>query len=604
MSWYNEAVFYHIYPLGLAGAPKQNEYGEPVHRLNTLLPWIDHIKEIGCTALYIGPLFESVGHGYETTDYRKLDSRLGDNEDLKNFVATCHEKGIKVIFDGVFNHTGRDFFAFKDIQEKRQNSPYVNWYCNVNFSGNTEYNDGFSYENWGGYNLLVKLNQRNPDVQNYICDVIRFWVSEFDVDGIRLDAADVLDFDFMKQLRRTAEEVKPDFWLMGEVIHGDYSRWVNGSTLHSVTNYALHKALYSGHNDHNYFEIAHTVKYLQNMGDLDLYNFVDNHDVERIYTKLSNKAHFAPVHVLLYTLPGVPSIYYGSEFGIEGRKERTSDDSLRPALNLADYADAVEKNPCTALIAALGKVRQNTPALNYGSYAELMLTNRQYAFARDLDGVRVIITVNNDDNAASMDLAAGNAAEYVGTLTGEKVSVENGRIHVTVAGNSGNIWVPAGDMPEYKPVEMNAKTPETTNTTVKADNADQTKEEAAATVAEQNTTPISQALNNAANTDSIKETVATTVGNSDCTANASEKAADGTTSNTTTASEPASEPASEKSQITVDWSKSPEDMTVEELQAGILAKMANNGPVTDQMKKTVYDNIWHDSLVNWLKSFR
>ena len=602
MSWYNEAVFYHIYPLGLTGAPKQNEYGEPVHRLNTLLPWIDHIKEIGCTALYIGPLFESVGHGYETTDYRKLDSRLGDNEDLKNFVATCHEKGIKVIFDGVFNHTGRDFFAFKDIQEKRQNSPYVNWYCNVNFFGNTEYNDGFSYENWGGYNLLVKLNQRNPDVQNYICDVIRFWVSEFDVDGIRLDAADVLDFDFMKQLRRTAEEVKPDFWLMGEVIHGDYSRWVNGSTLHSVTNYALHKALYSGHNDHNYFEIAHTVKYLQNMGDLDLYNFVDNHDVERIYTKLSNKAHFAPVHVLLYTLPGVPSIYYGSEFGIEGKKERTSDDSLRPALNLADYADAVEKNPCTALVAALGKVRQNTPALNYGSYAELMLTNRQYAFARDLDGVRVIVTVNNDDNAASMDLAAGNATEYVGTLTGEKVSVENGRIHVTVAGNSGNIWVPAGDMPEYKPVEINAKMPEAADKTTEEDKAEQAKEEAAATVAEQkqNAVPASHAQETVANADNMNETFAAATNSSDNTVNTSEKTADGTETSTTAATEP----ASGKSVVTVDWSKSPEDMTVEELQAGILAKMANNGPVTDQMKKTVYDNIWHDSLVNWLKSFR
>ena len=601
MSWYNEAVFYHIYPLGLTGAPKQNEYGEPVHRLNTLLPWIDHIKEIGCTALYIGPLFESVGHGYETTDYRKLDSRLGDNEDLKNFVAACHEKGIKVIFDGVFNHTGRDFFAFKDIQEKRQNSPYVNWYCNVNFSGNTEYNDGFSYENWGGYNLLVKLNQRNPDVQNYICDVIRFWVSEFDVDGIRLDAADVLDFDFMKQLRRTAEEVKPDFWLMGEVIHGDYSRWVNGSTLHSVTNYALHKALYSGHNDHNYFEIAHTVKYLQNMGDLDLYNFVDNHDVERIYTKLSNKAHFAPVHVLLYTLPGVPSIYYGSEFGIEGRKERTSDDSLRPALNLADYADAVEKNPCTALIAALGKVRQNTPALNYGSYAELMLTNRQYAFARDLDGVRVIVTVNNDDNAASMDLAAGNAAEYVGTLTGEKVSVENGRIHVTVAGNSGDIWVPAGDMQEYKPVEMNTKMPKAADKTTEKDKAEQAKEEAAATIAEQkqNAVPASHAQETVANADNMNETVAAAANSSDNTVNTSEKTADDTETSTTAATEP----ASGKSVVTVDWSKSPEDMTVEELQAGILAKMANNGPVTDQMKKTVYDNIWHDSLVNWLKSF-
>ena len=564
MSWYNEAVFYHIYPLGLTGAPKQNAYEEPVHRLNTLLPWIDHIKEIGCTALYIGPLFESVGHGYETTDYKKLYSRLGDNEDLKNFVAACHEKGIKVIFDGVFNHTGRDFFAFKDIQEKHQNSPYVNWYCNVNFSGNTEYNDGFSYENWGGYNLLVKLNQRNPDVQSYICDVIRFWVSEFDVDGIRLDAADVLDFDFMKQLRRTAEEVKPDFWLMGEVIHGDYSRWVNGSTLHSVTNYALHKALYSGHNDHNYFEIAHTVKYLQNMGDLDLYNFVDNHDVERIYTKLSNKAHFAPVHVLLYTLPGVPSIYYGSEFGIEGRKERTSDDSLRPALNLADYADATEKNPCTALIAALGKVRQNTPALNYGSYAELMLTNRQYAFARDLDGVRVIVTVNNDDNAASMNLPAGNAAEYVGTLTGEKVSVENGSINVTVAGNSGNIWVPAGDMPEYKPVDMAAKKPETASENSSANTA---KTEAASTTE----------------------------------AKASNYKSDAEPAASESAVNPA---ASEKSEVTVDWTKSLEDMTVEELQAGILAKMANNGLVTDQMKKTVYDNIWHDSLVNWLKSFR
>ena len=577
MSWYNEAVFYHIYPLGLTGAPKQNDYGQPVHRLNTLLPWIDHIKEIGCTALYIGPLFESVGHGYETTDYRKLDSRLGDNEDLKNFVSTCHEKGIKVIFDGVFNHTGRDFFAFKNIQEKREHSPYVNWYCNVNFSGNTEYNDGFSYENWGGYNLLVKLNQRNPEVQNYICDVIRFWVSEFDVDGIRLDAADVLDFDFMKQLRRTADEVKPDFWLMGEVIHGDYSRWVNGSTLHSVTNYALHKALYSGHNDHNYFEIAHTVKYLQNMGDLDLYNFVDNHDVERIYTKLSNKAHFAPVHVLLYTLPGVPSIYYGSEFGIEGRKERTSDDSLRPALSLDDYKNAVEKNPCTALVAALGKVRQNTPALNYGSYAELMLTNRQYAFARDLNDVRVIVTVNNDDNASSMSLPAGNAAEYVGTLTGEKVPVENGHINVTVSGNSGNIWVPAGDMPEYKPVEMNGKVLKKTEAEKsELTNAEKAKAEAAATVTLQD-------AGLKAEQDGVSANAESTVSQAE-TANQSTD--------------------SVKPEITVDWSKSPEDMTVEELQAGILAKMANNGPVTDQMKKTVYDNIWHDSLVNWLKSFR
>ena len=580
MSWYNEAIFYHIYPLGLTGAPKENDYGTPVHRLNTLLPWIDHIKEIGCTALYIGPLFESVGHGYETTDYKKLDSRLGTNEDLTNFVKACHEKGIRVIFDGVFNHTGRDFFAFKDIQKNREHSPYVNWYCNVNFGGNTEYNDGFSYENWGGYNLLVKLNQRNPEVQNYICDVIRFWVSEFDIDGIRLDAADVLDFDFMRILRHTADEVKKDFWLMGEVIHGDYSRWVNGQTLHSVTNYALHKALYSGHNDHNYFEIAHTVKYLQNMGDLDLYNFVDNHDVERIHTKLQNKAHFAPVHVLLYTLPGVPSIYYGSEFGIEGKKEKFSDASLRPALDLEDYKDATTKNPCTALIAALGKVRQGTPALSYGSYAELALTNRQFAFARDLEGMRVIVTVNNDDSDAEMNLPTGSAPEYVGALTGQKVSAQGGRIRVRVAANSGEIWLPAGEMPEYKPVQV--EVPET------------------ATTKEENTTPEAEekpANENGTVAETAQEAEASTAANID-------NASDDTANPSDVPSTPETEPSNSQETAVPNPNKTPEEMTVGELQAAILAKMAGNGPVDDQMKKTVYDNIWHDSLVNWLKSFR
>ena len=582
MSWYNEAIFYHIYPLGLTGAPKENDYGTPVHRLNTLLPWIDHIKEIGCTALYIGPLFESVGHGYETTDYKKQDSRLGTNEDLTNFVKACHEKGIRVIFDGVFNHTGRDFFAFKDIQKNREHSPYVNWYCNVNFGGNTEYNDGFSYENWGGYNLLVKLNQRNPEVQNYICDVIRFWVSEFDIDGIRLDAADVLDFDFMRILRHTADEVKKDFWLMGEVIHGDYSRWVNGQTLHSVTNYALHKALYSGHNDHNYFEIAHTVKYLQNMGDLDLYNFVDNHDVERIHTKLQNKAHFAPVHVLLYTLPGVPSIYYGSEFGIDGKKEKFSDASLRPALDLNDYADAATKNPCTALIAALGKVRQGTPALSYGSYAELALTNRQFAFARDLEGIRVIVTVNNDDSDAEMNLPTGSAPEYVGALTGQKVSAQSGRIRVRVAANSGEIWIPAGDMPEYKPVQTDV--PETAAAKENEDAASEAEEEQKA---ENNTV-----------TEAAPEKEASNAENTD-------KASDNTANPADVPSTPEAESSNlQETAAAPNPHKTPEEMTVGELQAAILAKMAGNGPVDDQMKKTVYDNIWHDSLVNWLKSFR
>ena len=556
MTWYDEAVFYHIYPLGLTGAPKQNSYPEPEHRLNTLLPWISHIKSIGCNALYIGPLFESVGHGYETTDYKKLDSRLGTNEDLTNFVKECHAQGIRVILDGVFNHTGRDFFAFKDIQKNRENSRYKDWYCNVNFWGNTEYNDGFSYENWGGYNLLVKLNQHNPEVQNYICDVIRFWVSKFDIDGIRLDAADILDFNYMQCMRRVANEVKPDFWLMGEVIHGDYNRWANADTLHSVTNYHLHKALYSGHNDHNYFEIAHTVKRLNDMGKMTLYNFVDNHDVERIYTKLSNKNHFAPTHILLYTLPGIPSIYYGSEFGIEGKKERYSDDSLRPALNLADYADATEWNPYTKLISALGKLRQNTPALSYGDYKELSLTTCQYAFARNYNDKSVIVTVNNSDNEAYFNVPAGTSAEYVGALSGKHITVNNGTLSVSIAANSGDIWIPAEDAKETYDVVMEPvvtkKVEYVAQETVVAEKVQDTVEE---TVSE----PISEPT-------------------------------------------PAPAPKPVNAPFTVP-NKPYEEMTVEELQAAIIEKMANNGPVTDQMQKTVFENIWHDSLVNWVKSF-
>nr|WP_304710252.1 alpha-amylase family glycosyl hydrolase [uncultured Acetatifactor sp.] len=639
MAWYDEAIFYHIYPLGLTGAPKENSYAEPVRRLNTLIPWIAHIKEIGCNAIYIGPLFESVGHGYETTDYKKLDSRLGTNEDLTNYVAECHRQGIRVILDGVFNHTGRDFFAFKDIREKRENSPYKDWYRNVNFWGNNQYNDGFSYENWGGYDLLAKLNQQNPAVRDYICDVVRFWVSEFDIDGIRLDAADVLDFDYMKALRRVADEVKPEFWLMGEVIHGDYTRWVNEGTLHSVTNYHLHKALYSGHNEHNYFEIAHTVKRLYGMGGnrpdgLKLYNFVDNHDVERIYTKLSNKAHFAPVHVLLYTLPGVPSVYYGSEFGIEGKKERYSDDSLRPALSLADFGDALEKNACTRLIAALGKARQKIKALSYGDYQELLLTNRQYAFSRNCNGESVLVTVNNDDSDYVMTLPAGNTAEYIGALSGQRVSVAGGHIAVNVKANSGEIWVPEnGEWTENLPQgasdkeagETAAQSPEQPGAGETAQDAGQkvsggeaAKESTAANEAQQNSAGTERAVWEAGGKASGKEGVLGETAQK--SSGAGENTRDGACGGKAEATEPsgaaesalagaagqetARGPADGKAAAEEALKKVFEEGKIAGLQEAILAIMEKNGPITDQMRRDVRENVYHDSLIAWVKSFR
>ena len=543
MAWYDEAFFYHIYPLGLCGAPKTNPYGDEEHRLRELWPWVEHLERLGVTGLYIGPLFESGSHGYDTTDYRRLDRRLGSNADLKDFVRHCHDHGIRVVLDAVFNHSGRDFFAFRDLKERREQSAYKEWYCGVNFWNNNEFGDGFSYDNWGGYNLLAKFNLRNPQVVNYHLETVRYWVSEFDIDGLRLDTADVLDFDFMRALRGLANTVKPEFWLMGEVIHGEYQRWVNPGMLHAVTDYALHKALYSGHNDHNYFEIAHTLnRFIQNGIDCrTLYSFVDNHDVERIHTKLNDKRQWLPVHILLFCLPGIPSVYYGSEFGIDGRKTRGgSDDEIRPCLKLNELLS--EENPCLEIIRALGQLYREEKTLARGDYQQLVLTTKQYAFRRD----DILVAVNNDGCACELSIPCADGV-YHGALHGGSVRAENGRLTLHLGACDGEILIPESrSTARYEPIRTSVSEAK----------------------AEAEQAPVTAPL---------RETAAA--------------AAEGLLPQA-------------KEDRTLDLSKPYEQISVEELQAAILQKLAHNGPVTDQMRRDVAANIWRDSLLNWVKSFR
>lgn len=446
-AWYNEAVFYHIYPLGLTGAPKENKEETVEHRFEELMPWVDHISDLGCTAIYIGPLFESTTHGYDTKDYKLVDRRLGDNEDFKEFVAKAHEAGIKVVVDGVFNHTGREFFAFQDIQKNREGSPYCKWYKGVNFGWDNPYHDGFGYEAWRNCFELVNLNLYEREVRDYLLGVIDFWIDEFDIDGIRLDCADCLEFDFMKEMRRHTGEKKKDFWLMGEVIHGDYARWVNDEMLHSTTNYELHKGLYSGHNDHNYFEIAHTVRReFDESGGIykgkTLYSFVDNHDVDRLISKLTNKDHAGIIYTLMYTLPGIPSIYYGSEWGIEGRKEGSNDDGMRPRLVLEEQIANNKYPKLTEHIAKLGEMRKDKEVLMAGKYKELLLTNRQYAFARILDNQAVVVMVNNDEKPANVQVPIPVAASSgVDGFTGKEIPFENGSVKLELDGCSEKIII-------------------------------------------------------------------------------------------------------------------------------------------------------------------
>lgn len=437
MAWFDRAVFYHMYPLGMVGAESKNDGGEIRRRFSELDAFLPYLKVLGCDAIYIGPLFEAGSHGYDTTDYRQVDRRLGTNEDFRHFVELAHNYGIHIVVDAVFNHTGREFFAFQDIREKKWDSPYVGWYKDVNFSSDSPYHDGFSYSAWRNAWELPQLNFQKEEVRKYLIDIVRFWVNEFDIDGLRLDCADVLDQSFQKTLRYFTNEMKPEFWLMGEVIHGEYARWVNAETLHSVTNYELHKSLYSGFNSHNFFEIAHNIN--RNMAIAgELYTFLENHDVDRIASKLENPADLYPIYMALFSLPGKPSIYYGGEFGMEGKKRDGWDDSpLRPPLS----EEKMEPNALTSYIAKLAEIHGKNSELQVGSYKELYLQCRQWVFAR-LDGNSAVVTaLNNDDAPAVISFSLPCPAQLAFDLIEEEelTILQGNRIEVVLPPHSGRL---------------------------------------------------------------------------------------------------------------------------------------------------------------------
>lgn len=416
MSDFTNFAVYHIYPLGFCGCPKTNDYSENTeNRLKKIEDAIPHIKEMGFNAIYFGPVFQSVAHGYDTVDYTKIDSRLGTNADFAALCKKLHENGIKVILDGVFNHVGRDFTKFVEV--RNGNNSYRDWF-HIN-DGNSCYNDGFWYEGWEGYYNLVKLNLNNPDVVNYLIESVRGWVNEFDIDGIRLDVAYCLNRDFMKRLRYETDRMKQEFFLVGEMLHGDYNTIVGNECLHSATNYECYKGLYSSFNSMNMFEIAHSIERQFGKEPWCLYTgkhlltFVDNHDVSRIASTLTNKAHLPLIYALMFGMPGIPCIYYGSEWGCEAVKGSGNDNILRPAFDKPEY------NELTDTISSLGQMYHNSRALSYGDYTKKVLTNRQYVFKREADGEKVLVAINADENEYTAYFDT-ECADALNLITGKK----------------------------------------------------------------------------------------------------------------------------------------------------------------------------------------
>lgn len=410
--WADESVFYQIFPLGFCDAPIEND-GLLVNRIKKVGEWAEYIAGNNFNAVYFSPVFEADKHGYDTRDFYKIDNRLGTNEDFAEVCQKLHKNDVRVVLDGVFNHVGRGFWAFQDVLKNRENSQYKDWFY-INFAGNSNYNDGLWYEGWEGHFSLVKLNLRNPAVVNHIFDAIKLWVDEFNIDGLRLDVAYSLDLDFVRQLRSFCKTLKPDFFLIGEIIHGDYKRLVNDQMLDSCTNYECYKGLFSSFNSMNMFEIGHSLARQYGAEQWTLYkglnlmSFVDNHDVSRIATMLSNKQHIPVLYGLLLTMPGIPCIYYGSEWGTEGNKSN-GDESLRPSF------DKPIKNELSEYIAGMAKAHSNSKPLCYGNFRVLCQTNQQMIFERCYQGERVIVMVNIDDKVfkAHFNAEAGEGFDLV-----------------------------------------------------------------------------------------------------------------------------------------------------------------------------------------------
>lgn len=404
--WIKDRIFYNIFPLGFCDVLQPGEIYKEENRLDKIEKIIPHLKEMSVNAVYLGPIFESSYHGYDTRDYLNIDKRLGTNSDFKKLCEKFHDNDIKVVLDGVFNHVGREFWAFKDVQQNGRNSKYCSWFAGLNFDSRSPMGDDFAYESWNGCYDLVKLNLWNREVVDYLLHAVEVWIDEFDIDGLRLDAADKIIFEFFKELKVFTEKKKKDFWLMGEIIHGDYNRWANPESLDSVTNYECYKGIYSSHNDKNYFEIAYSLNRMFGNGgiykNLCLYNFVDNHDVNRLASTLRLGEYLFNVYTLLYTMPGVPSVYYGSEYGMKAVKGNGTDLPLRPSADeIENYQDKNEE--LFEHIKILGKIRSASDALINGNYEQVVIKNEQYIFSRTSEGDKVYVLLNLSDKDSYVD---------------------------------------------------------------------------------------------------------------------------------------------------------------------------------------------------------
>ncbi|MGP4023703.1 alpha-amylase family glycosyl hydrolase [Actinomadura sp. 3N407] len=391
MRWSDHAIWWHVYPLGFVGAVPDGASPEP--RLGRLNGWLDHLVGLGCNGLALGPVFASETHGYDTVDHYRVDPRLGGEDDLQRLIEEASQKGVRVLFDGVFNHVGRSFPPFADVAAKGEKSPYRKWF----------HRELHTFE---GHDRLVTLNHAEPEVADYVSEVMTHWL-ERGIDGWRLDAAYAVPPEFWRTVLDRVRARFPNAWFVGEVIHGDYPDVVEQTGFDSVTQYELWKAIWSSLNDHNFFELAHALgRHDEMLETFTPQTFLGNHDVTRIASRLDDGRQTAHALVVLLTIGGIPSVYAGDEFGFRGVKEEREggDDAIRPA-----FPDRPGETPGHGehhhrLHQELIGLRRRHPWLVHAQTTVDTLTNTALSYTVGHGTERLAVVLNLDDEPAKVDL--------------------------------------------------------------------------------------------------------------------------------------------------------------------------------------------------------
>jgi len=405
--WVQDAVWWHVYPLGFVGAPGEApDDGTVTSRLGRITGWLDYVVELGANGLALGPVFAASTHGYDTIDYLRIDPRLGEAGDFDALVAAAHDRGLRVLLDGVFNHVGREHPAFRAVVEHGPGAPTAAWF-RLRWPDDWRPGDEPGYDTFEGHGQLVALDHTTPAVADWVTEVMTTWLDR-GADGWRLDAAYAVPTSFWATVLPRVRARHPDAYVVGEVIHGDYARVVAESGMDAVTQYELWKAIWSSLNDANLHELAHALG--RHDGFLDSFvplTFVGNHDVTRIASRLTDVRHLPHALAVLFTVGGTPSVYAGDEQAFTGVKEDRAggDDAVRPPFPDGPDQLAAFGRPTYQLHRELIGLRRRHRWLHRARTTPLHRDNRQLSYAVTAEGQRLVVALNLADTPAAVPVA-------------------------------------------------------------------------------------------------------------------------------------------------------------------------------------------------------